>query len=57
MMPEGEKSCWVLKRSVDIKINYGVFIKQTKQVNLRFHSKVEFFRTFFGGNIGLKKSF
>ena len=57
MMPEGEKSCWVLKRSVDIKINYGVFIKQTKQVNLRFRSKVEFFRTFLGGNIGLKKSF
>ena len=31
---------------------------EQKQVNLRFHScKVEFVRTFFGGNIGLKKSF
>ena len=31
--------------------------KQTKQVDLRFHSsKVEFVRLFFGGNVGLKKS-
>ena len=31
---------------------------EQKQVNLRFHSsKVEFFRSFFVGNVGLKKSF
>ena len=32
--------------------------KEQKQVNLRFHSsKVEFVRSFFGGNVYLKKSF
>ena len=31
---------------------------EQKQVDLRFHSsKVEFVRSFFGGNVGLKKSF
>ena len=31
---------------------------EQKQVNLRFHnSKLEFVHLFFGGNVGLKKSF
>ena len=49
------------KGQIISKSDFGVFDffkKQQKQVDLRFLcSKVEFVCSFFGGNVGLKKSF
>ena len=53
------KSCHFFSKQILIlKCLFGLFNFFQKQVDLRYHcSKFEFVRSFFGRNVGLKKSF